>query len=765
MKDNAIIGQRMPRTDSRAKVMGTAKYTADISLPGMLYGKILRSPHAHARILSIDTSEARKLPGVKAIITGEDTPKIKYGVVKKTQDQYLLAVDKVLYMGEEVAGVAATDERTAEAALGLIKVEYEVLPFVLEPLEAMKDGAPQLHDHFDNNIGAHAEIHFGDVDEAFRQSDFTIEEKFTTAKMSHVQMEPYCAVADYDASGKLDIWAPNQSPFTRRKALSNTLKMPLNKVRVHHICIGGAFGGRSDVFPAEFIAALLSMKSGRPVKIVYSREETMTATRHKHAAIVTVKMAVKNDGTILGKDIKIIMDGGAYMSSGLIATFAPYVNTECVYRIPNVRYEGFRAYTNKTACSMQRIHGNQLILTEEVLMDSIAEKLGLDPVELRKKHALKPNEILPSGTKLTSYALEECIDTAVEASEWRQKKGKLPNGRGIGIACASSYAGFNLGFRLNSSSLIKFNEDGSCTLFSGLVDNGQGNESMLVQIAAEAMGIPVDDITLVCADSELTPQDPGSYPMLAASVSGNAVMLAGLDAKKQIKKIAAAELGVSEEELDVKDSRVFVIADPAKALRVADVVKMAFMSGDTILGRGAYTPKAMSEFGWADWTSGTVKGQHAVTYTPGTTIAEVAVDTETGVVKVLKITQAYDCGYALNPMAVEGQYEGVAVQMVGETLHEKLDWDKKDGRLITDSFLDYRIPTTLDAPTINPIIVESADPYGPFGAKEAGLTGGVGVEGAIINAIYDAVGVRVKDMPVTPEKILAELDAKQETGR
>ncbi len=395
-------------------------------------------------------------------------------------------------------------------------------------------------------------------------------------------------------------------------------------------------------------------------------------------------------------------------------------------------------------------------------LDRIAEDLGLDPIELRLRHARQAGDVLPGGSKMTSYALSETIDKAVSASDWRQKKGKLSPGRGIGLACAGAVAGINLGFRMNSAALVKFNEDGSCSLFTGLVDNGQGNESMMVQIASEAMGIPVKDIALVCADSELTPQDPGSYPMMGAFGSGNAVLLAGLDAKQQITKIAGERMGVSADELEVKESWVFVQGDPGKALRVADVVKLAFAGGNTILGRGAFTPKAQSEYGWADHSIGKTQGQTAGTYTDGTTVVEVEVDLETGIVKVLNVVQAYDCGYALNPMAVEGQFEGIAVQMMGETLYEKLIWDEKDGRLITGSFLDYRIPTSLDTPkTMRPIIVESIDPVGPFGAKEAGLNGGNGVEAAIVNAIYDAVGVRIKDMPVTPETILAALDEKE----
>lgn len=759
MKSYSVVGRRVTRTDSLEKVTGTARYTADLSLPRMLFGKILRSPYAHARIINIDTSRAEKVLGVKAVVTGKQIIPYKLGVFKQSRDQYLLPINKVRYVGEEVVGIAAIDEDAAEEAVSLINVEYEELPVVLDPFEAMKEGAPQLHGHAEQNIGAHAKFEFGDVDDAFQNCDHIYEERIVNSKISHLPMEPYAVLASYRPAGKLDVWLPNQSPFTKRRALSGALGIPLAKIRVHHINIGGGFGGRSDTFPGEFIAALLSMRSNRPVKIVYSREESIIATRQKHSAIVELKLAVNRDGTIIGKDSKVILDGGAYMSSGMVATYTIYVLSEAIYRVANQRYEGIRVYTNKTPCSMQRTHGCQYVVAEEALLDRIAEDLSLDPIELRLKHAHQANDVLPSGSKITSYALGESIEKAVEASEWRAKRGRLPPGRGIGVACSGAFAGFNLGFRLNSSALIKFNEDGSCTLFSGNVDNGQGNESMMIQTASEVLGIPMEDIVLVCADSELTPQDPGNYPMLAAYCSANAVRLAALDARKQILETASQRIEVPTSELDVQGSRVFVKANSDKGMRVDEVVRLAFLRGSAILGKGSFTPEAQSEYGWAVWPAGKVRGQHGATYTPGTTVAEVEVDLETGVVRVVSIVQAYDCGFAINPMAVEGQWEGVAVQMMGETLCERLLWNKK-GLLLTSSLLDYTIPTSMDMPEITPIIVESADPIGPFGAKEAGIAGGAGVEAAIVNGIYDAVGVRLKELPADPEYILKALERK-----
>jgi len=764
VKDHNIVGVKVGRTDSLAKALGSAKYAGDMVLSRMLYGKILRSPHAHARIISIDTSRAEKLPGVKAVVTGKDTAGVKWGIFKQTRDQYLLAIDKVRYAGEEVAAVAAVDEDTAEEALDLIKVEYEVLASVLDPIEAMSKGAPQIHDQAEQNIGMRAFMDFGDVEEGFKKADYVYEDRFVTSKISHVQMEPYAVLASYDASGKLDMWIPNQSPFTKRRSLSNVLEMPLSKIRVHHINIGGAFGGRSDPSPAEFCAALLSIKTGRPVRITYSREETMAATRHKHGAIVDLKLGVKKDGTLLAKDVKIVLDGGAYLSSGVIAAYYPYAISEAIYGIPNYRYESLRVYTNKTPCSMHRTHGSQLVRAEEVLIDRIARDLGIDPVEIRLKHAVKAGETLPSQSKVTSFALSETIEKAVAASGWKGKKGKLGEGRGIGMACGSALtAGQYIGFRMNSSAYIKFNEDGSATLFSGNVDNGQGNESIMVQVAAEELGLPMEDIALVCADTELTPQDAGSYIMQAAFCSANAVRLAASDAKQQIKKIAAPRLGVEPKNLELKDRRVYVEGNPQKGMPIADVVRFSLLEGNAVLGRASYTPKAMSKVGWSYWTPGVVnvEGQQGAAYTDGTTVVEVKVDKETGQVKVLNMWLAYDCGFAINPMAVESQWEGEAIQMLGETLFEKLEWNEKGGELITRSFLDYKIPTALDAPTnIKNIIVESVDPKGPYGAKEAGLCGGQGVEAAIANAIYDAIGVEVKEAPVTPEAILRALEEK-----
>ncbi|MDZ4246889.1 MAG: xanthine dehydrogenase family protein molybdopterin-binding subunit, partial [Dehalococcoidia bacterium] len=740
---------------------GIAQYTGDISLPGMLYGKILRSPYAHARIKSIDKSRAERLPGVKAVITGKDTAGYRFGVFRATRDQYLLPIDKVNFFGEEVAAVAAVDLDTAEEALSLIDVDYEPLPFVLTPEEALREGAPVIHDIFPGNA-FRSLVEFGNVEEGFAQSDYIREDTFSTPKVSHCQLEPYGALVNYDSWGKLSIWVPNQSPFTKRRALSNALGIPLNSIRVHHVTIGGAFAGRSDTFPAEFCGALLSMKLKKPVRIVYTREETMFATRHKHSMSIWIKTGVKKDGTIMARDIKAILDGGAYMSSGVMAVNVPWQLEEVVYRSPNMRYEGYRVYTNKTPASMMRTHPSQLHYSEDVQLDMIAKELNLDALEIRLKNAVQPGEKLPSGSKVSSYALSETMIKATEMAGWKQKRGKMGKYRGIGMGCAACMAGFNLGFRGGSSAIIKFNEDGSATLFSGNVDNGQGNESVLTQIAAEELGLTMNDINLICADSEYTTQDPGSYTMTAVFVSGNAVKRAAADARQQLISIAAGMLQVEPGDLAIRQRQVYTVKGAQKRIPVEDVIRMSFLKGEPVIGRGAYILKVDD----TDMLSGRVHGQQTGAYTGGTVVAEVEVDGETGSVKVVNLTIVSDCGVAINPMAVEGQQEGVSVMALGETLCEYHTWNKDTGELQTGSFRDYKIPGSLDLGSIKAALVETIDPEGPFGAKEGGVTCGPAVCGAIANAIYDATGIWVKELPVMAEKIYVELSSgiKDETG-
>ena len=758
MNDHSVAGQRRPRIDSVAKATGEALYTADLVLPRMLCGKILRSPHAHAKILNIDTSKAERLSGVKAIVTGKDTRGVKWGVFRYTRDQQLLPVDKVRYFGEEVAAVAAVDKDTAMEALELIRVDYEVLPAVFDPVEAMQPGAPRIHDHVENNVNVLVPVAVGDVEKGFAEAYYVREDRFTAVEHAYTQVEPYAVLASCDASGNLQVWLPNASPHTKAKALANLFKMPLHKVKVRKCYSGGAFGGRSDIFPGEFIAALLARKAGRPVKIVYTREESFTSVRQVHSHIVDVKTGVRKDGTFIATEIRSIMDGGAYSSTGPIAASVPFLVWEETYRLPNVRFQGYRIYTNKPIRGMYASHGRGFLGGLGMQLDMIAEELGIDAVEMRLRNALHTGDTQATGSRIISCGLSEAIQKAAEKSGWNEKRGKLPYGKGIGMGCNGMMVGFPMGIRGGSSAYLKFNEDAGATLISGVADTGAGNDSMMVQIAADVLGLRMDEINLVSADSEITTLDQGSYSQAAAFVSGNAVRAAAEDARRQLLAVAAEMLEADAGTLDLRDHRVFVVEEPEKNVPLHRIIRTALLKNRPIMGRGSYMPHVDLK---REWTSNP-RGQQAGTFSFGAFVAEVEVDTETGQVKLVQVTGAHDCGFAINPMGVEGQIEGnVGRAGVGASLLEEHYWD--NGQMLNANMLEHKVPLAVDMPpVIHPIIVESMDPEGPFGAKEAGLAGAMNLFQAVGNAIYDAIGVWIKDFPLTPDKVLEAMARKGE---
>ena len=758
MSEHTVAGKRMPRIDSVAKATGDARYTADIALPRMLHGKILRSPHAHARILHIDASKAERLSGVRAVVTGQDVAGVRWGVFRYTRDQAMLALDKVRYIGEDVAAVAAEDEETALEALSLIEVEYEPLPAVFDPVEAMMPEAPRIHDHADNNVNIFVPIEVGDIERGFQEAHYVREDHFSANEHGYYQAEPYAVLVDCDSSGNLEIWLSNASPHTKAKALANLLKMPLHKVKVRKVASGGAFGGRSDVFPGEFIAALLSRKARRPVKIVYTREESLTAIRQVHSMAVDVKTGVKADGTFIATDVKVIMDGGAYSSTGPIATSVPFLVWEETYRLPNVRFHGYRVYTNKPVRGMYGSHGRAFLGGLGMQLDMIAEELGIDPVEIRLRNALHAGDVQATGSKVFSCGLSESIRQAAEKSGWKEKRGQLPYGKGIGMGCNGMMVGFPMGIRGGSSAYIKFNEDAGATLISGVADNGQGNDSMMVQIAADVLGMRMDEINLVSADSEITTLDQGSYSQAAAFVSGNAVRAAAMDARKQILEIASEMLETDVTALKLGDHRVYDVKDADRNVPLHKIIRYALLRNKPIMGRGSYMPHVDQK---REWVSNP-RGQQAGTFSFGAFVVEVEVDVETGRVKLTRVTGAHDCGFAINPMPVEGQYDGnVGRAGVGASLLEEHVWD--GGQALNANMLEHKLPLSVDMPSvIQRIIVESMDPEGPFGAKEAGLAGAMNLFQAVGNAIYDAIGVWLHEFPFTPERVLEALEKKGE---
>jgi 4-hydroxybenzoyl-CoA reductase subunit alpha len=742
--------------DARSKVTGEAIFTADISLPRMLVGKVLRSPLPHARILNVDVSRAKKLRGVHAVVTGSDTAGEKWGVFRYTRDQQLLCVDKVRYVGDEVAAVAAVDEETALEALNLIQVEYEELPAVFDCYSAIAEGAPRIHDDRPRNINVSIKIDVGDVDSALRNCALVREDTFVAEEDSYFMTEPYAVVANSHSDGSIEIWMPNASPHTKAKALSNALRIPLSKVNVRKITIGGAFGGRSDVFPAEFITCLLSLQSERPVKVVYSREENSIATRMGHAMITTIKTGVDKDGTVLARDIVSYLDGGAYSSTGPIATSVPFLCHEQTYRMDNVRFHGYRIYTNKPVRGMIRIHGRSFACGIDTQLDMIAEELGIDPVTIRLRNARRPGETTPTGSYVASCGLVECIEKSAEKSDYLSKlKDPKPN-LGIGMGLNSVQTGFPLGIRGGSQAFIKFHEDGGATVVSGVVDNGQGNDNMLVQIAAEELGLPLEEIRLISADTEVTPTDAGSYSMISTFGGGNAVKAAASDARDQLFEVASDMLEADPADLVARNRKIYVKGSPDVGIPIQKVVRKALIMGRPIMGRGSFSPEVDQKREWVT----NPRGQLSQAFSFGATVAEVEVDPETGQVKALEVTAAQDCGFALNPMVVEGQFEGgVAMGGQGGMLGEEHRWNK--GHLLNPSMLEYKIPIIKDMPKINSIIVETIDPAGPYGAKEAGMSVAMSAAQAYCNAVGNALGIYFNHYPLTPERILDAIENKK----
>jgi CO/xanthine dehydrogenase Mo-binding subunit len=756
MDDISMIGKGIRRVDTTAKATGEALFSGDLFLPRMLIGKVLRSPYPHARIIKVDTSKAELLPGVKAIVTGRDSSGDKWGVFRYTQDMEFPSPDKVRYIGEEVAAVAAVDEDTALEALDLIKVDYEELPAYFTPEEAMANGAVLIHDNFPGNININVKIDVGDVEKGFKESYLVREDTFTAPADSYFQAEPFAVVAHFDNSGNLEIWSPNAGPHLKAKPLSNSLKIPLNKVRVRKITIGGAFGGRSEIAAADVICAMLARKAGRPVKIVYSREENSIATRQAHPMKVWIKTGVDREGRVIARDITCYMDGGAYSSTGPIAVSVPFLCMEQAYRMENVRYNGYRVFTNKPVRGMYRCHGRAFAGGVDLQLDMMGQEMNIDPLTMRLRNARQVGDYTPTKSYVQSCGMTETIVRSGEASGWKEKFGKLPPFHGIGVGCNSLQVGFPMGIRGGSEAFIKFNEDGGVTVTSGVVDNGQGNDQMLVQITAEELGLLPEDIQLITADTEATASDPGSYSMCTTLVGGNAVRLAAADAKKKLFAIAANKLEANIDDLVAGGRKIFVRGDPERSLPIDRVVRMGLAKGQSISGEGSYWPKVDPKREWVQNPS----GQLSETFTFGTVIVEVKVDPETGQVEVIEAWASQDVGCAINPKVIESQFEGgFAMGGHGGMLTEFVIFDK--GRVLNPTQLEYKVPLACDMPKINSIIVESHDPTGPYGAKEAAMSVAMSAAQAYSGAICNAVGVWIKDFPITPDKIVKALEEKK----
>lgn len=753
----SVIGRPTPKKDSWVKATGEAKFADDLYFPGMLHGKLLRSPHPHAHILHIDTSRAEKLPGVRGVVTAKDFPGILYGDFPHTRDYLPLAQDRVRYIGEEVAAVAATDVEIAEEALDLIRVDWELLPTVFDPEEAMAPGAPQLYEQAPGNVASKSEFHFGDVEKGFAESDYVREDTFVTQSMKQGMLEPHACVGLWEVSGKVTLWSCKSSPYVVWRHLAMGLGIDPGNIRVVQTYIGGSFsGGKHEGMPMDFCAVMLSRKTGRPVKFVHTMDEVLMIGHMRHSMKIWLKTGVKHDGTLLAQHCRIVANGGAHASIGQRSISLPGLGLNLPYRVPNVRLDAYRIYTNTGFAGALRGHTQpQICFARESQIDMIAEELGLDAVEMRRKNARSGGEVTPSGFRLGTFGFLESLERVVEASGWRGKRGKLPRGRGIGMAGSSMSSGARLMAHSASSAEIKVREDGTVSLMTGSADIGQGADTVLSMIAAEVLGVRVEDVQYALVDSDVTPLDPGSFGSRVTLWTGNAVKRAAENTRRPLEEVAAQKLKADPKDLVFRDRRVFVRQDPERSLEFGSLVRLTEkLLGHPVMGQGSYTSGddvILAAHGGY--------GNTSPAYSASVVVVEVEVDEETGQVTLKGIWNASDCGFPLNPMAVAGQSMGAFTMSMGQALYENLI--RVEGQVMNPSFRDYKMPLIVDLPKVENVHlfdVVTNDPHGPFGAKEAGQGPGDGAIAAIANAVYDAVGVRVKSLPISPSHVLLGLE-------
>ncbi len=756
--DLSVVGKRLAKKDAPDKATGRALYTDDIVLPNMIYGKMLLSTMAHARIRSIDVSRARALPGVHAVLTGADVSDVTWGTSPPRYDENILAKSKVRYVGDPVAVVAADDEETCYEALKLVDVDYEELPAVFDPMTAMAPGAPRLFDDkYERNINTHVDHHFGDIEQGFAEADHVREERFVGNRTYQNPMEPHCAIAEWGRDGRVTVHTSTQVVHYVHHQLARIFGLSLGDIRVIMTNVGGGFGAKAATNSLEILSIILAKQTGRPVKMRFSRKEMYLFNRGRHKQYIDLKIGVKKDGTITAVKQKVVLEGGAYSSFGIVTTYYAGSMLPTLYKMPNYKYDGFRVNTNLPPSGAFRGHGcPHPRFAFESLLSMIADDIGMDHIDIRLKNAMQPETRTLNDLDIHSCEFTACLETVKRKSGWAGKKGKLPPGRGIGIGCGGfvSGAGYPI-YRSqfpHSNSIIKVQEDGSkAVLFTGEADIGQGSDTVLMQAAAEAMGLSFDRMSVVSADSDLTPIGFGAYSSRVTLMGGNASKMAGEDVRNKLFAVASGLLGVDAARLVTRDNRIFDRDHAENGVPWEKVATAYFSKQGPLVGTGFYSPP--------EGLGGTYKGAAVGTspaYSFSAAVCEVEVDLETGKVTVLNFWDASDCGTAINPMAVEGQVEGAIVMGMSETLYEDQRFDAR-GRLLNPDLHNYIMATAADAPVIESTIVDSYEPAGPFGAKEIGEGSTLPVLGAVANAIADATGVRIRELPITPEKILRGL--------
>ena len=753
MPEFSVIGKPIPAIDAPLKVRGAVPYVGDMVLPRMLHAKILRSPHPHARIADIDIRRALKVPGVKAIITGKDAPPIRFGTV--IEDQTVLAVGRSLYVGHEVAAVAAVDEAAALDAMELIEVEYEPLPAVLDPEEALREFSPKVHES--GNLAGKVEFARGDPDAGLREADIVLEESYRTSIVSQAYMEPMGALARADAQGGggVKLWMPCQGIFYSQKRVAKALGLPLSKVSVVQATVGGSFGGKRDE-PLPMIAALLSQKTGVPVKLLNTRLDEFQAGRPRVPMAITLRMGVRKDGAITAKECHALADAGAYVGEALGILAAGIMRMDNHYRMKNIRTEGRLAYTHSIPKGAFRGYGNpQVGFAVEQHIDLLADAIDMDPAELRLKNAVQAGDTTVHGWKLESCALKQCIREVTEKCGWKAKRAKRGGGvkrRGVGLAAAIHTSGARVYGDWDGSSMeVKINAEGAAHIVYGEGDIGQGAKTVLAQIVAEELNLPMREVTLSSADTDHSPLSFGAYASRLTVIGGNAARLAARDARRQLLEAAADRLEARPDDLDLKDGFLFVRNAPDRKVSMGEAAEAHLFrkNGQPVVGRGTYDPP--SDF----VLDKELYGNFAPSYEFTAMAVEVEVDMETGEIGLLGVWVADDVGFVLNPLLAEGQVQGAVIQGMGYALTEEISFSR--GQAVNGNLADYVLPKAENTGHLHSILIESNDPLGPYGAKGASEAPIDPAAAAVANAVFHATGVRIRDLPITAQKVLASV--------
>lgn len=759
-----LLGTSIPYVEGPLKVTGRAEYTDDIRRPGMLVGRLLRSPWPHARLRSIDVSAARAHPGVFAVLTGERYP-TPFGVLPITHDETAIAVGKARYIGDIIAAVAAQDERTAEEALALVRADVEPLPEYADPRVGTTKVAEPIHARGfqGSNIQKEVVQHFGDVDAAFARAAHSVRVRGTFAGVTHAFTEPMATVAEATPDGRLTVWSATQVPHYLHRSLSEVLGLPMHRIRVIKPEVGGGFGGKSDPLPHEIVCAALAIESGRPVKILFDREDVFYTNHGRHPTQNDVRVAADAEGHLLAYDIEALIDGGAWSSFGTVTTYYNGVLAMGPYRVPNFRYKGQRVYTNKPPSGAMRAHGGTNIrYSIEVALDELAEQIGQDPFDLRARNALPPNSKTVNEFRITSTSFRKCLTAARDASGWDEKFRRLPFGRGVGLGCGFYISGSNSPIHFTpkmpqSTVHLKVDMDGGIAVHSMQADIGQGSNTLLAAIVAEVLGVDLDRVHVARVDSDVSPIDIGSYSSRVTFMMGNAARAAAEELRGKLVAAAAELLGRTPTEIEVAHESFRVVGHAERAVPFLDALHKAMEPTGALIASGSYqTPPLGGNFKGA--RAGTAPAYSFAAY-----VAAVDVDVDTGEYRVPKLWAAFDCGRPLNRLAVEGQIQGSIHMGLGQVMGETMSY--RGTRLLNPSLLEYKIPMPQQMPDIEILLVGDDDPEGPFGAKEAGEGPLIATLPAVGNALYDAIGVRFTELPITPDRVLRGLDLRAKEGR